>query len=86
MVYLVEVKPGLWYAYRSIRLPDRKHPVKQYIGPASKTMVKAERRRQAEAARRKKKECSPTPGKSSDAAPVSNRSNPNISEKLDYKK
>ena len=57
MVYLVEVKPGLWYAYKSVRLPGHKHPVKQYIGPASKTMIKAE------AAERKKR--SPTPDKSS---------------------
>jgi len=62
MVYIVEVKPGLFYAYRSVRLPRHKHPVKQYIGPASKVMVKAERRRRAEAVTRKKQRriCSPT--------------------------
>ena len=53
MVYVVEVKPGLFYAYRSVRLPGHKHPVKQYIGPASKAMIKAERRKHAEADRRK---------------------------------
>lgn len=42
MVYVVEVKPGLWYAYKSVRMPGHKYPVKQYIGPASKAMVKAE--------------------------------------------
>lgn len=49
MVYLVEVKPGLWYLYRSVRVPGRKHPVKKYIGPASKAKVKKHlERREAE--------------------------------------
>jgi len=74
LVYLIEVKPGLWYAYKCVRLPGHKHPVKQYIGPASKAMVKAERRRQAEAVRRKRRTCSPTPDKNSSE------------EKLDYKR
>ncbi len=65
MVYVVEVKPGLFYAYKSVRLPGHKYPVKQYIGPASQAMIKAEHRKQAEAARRKRKLCSPTPNKSS---------------------
>ena len=77
MVYVVEVKPGLWYAYKCVRLPGHKHPVKQYIGPASKVMIKAERRRRAEAASRKQGVCSPT-----DANLDSNGS---ISE-LDYKR
>jgi len=74
MVYHVEVKPGLWYTYRCVRLPGHKHPVKQYIGPASQAMVKAERRRQAEAVSRKRRICSPTPDKSGSE------------EKLDYKR
>ena len=63
MVYLVEVKPGLWYAYRSVRLPGHKYPVKEYIGPASRTMIKAERRKQTETAKRKR---SPTPDTDAD--------------------
>jgi len=68
MVYLVEVKPGLWYAYRSVRMPGHKYPVKQYIGPASKTMIKAERRKQAKAAKQKERRCSPTPNTDADKA------------------
>ena len=86
MVYVVEVKPGLFYAYRSVRLPGHKYPVKQYIGPASQAIIKAQRRKQAEAVKRNKRRCSPTPDKSSDASPISNQSSSNISEKLDYKK
>ena len=74
MVYVVEVKPGLFYAYRSVRLPDHKYPVKQYIGPASQAMVKAERRKQAEAVNRKKKECSPTPNKNNSGESWTTRS------------
>lgn len=73
MVYVVEVKPGLFYAYRSVRLPGHKYPVKQYIGPASKAEVKAERRRRAESSSQKRKECNPTPDKVSE-------------KKLDYKR
>lgn len=59
MVYLVQVK-GHWYAYRSERQPGHKYPVKIYLGPATRSMVKAERRKLAEAARRKKQKRSPT--------------------------
>ena len=34
MVFVQEIKPNLWYVYKSVRLPDHKHPVKIYLGPA----------------------------------------------------
>lgn len=40
MVYIVEVKPGLYYLYRSVRVPGRRHPVKMYIGRAGTSKVK----------------------------------------------
>ena len=60
MVYIVEVKPGLFYAYKCVRLPGHRYPVKQYIGPASQAMIKRERRKQAETTKQKKRRCSPT--------------------------
>ncbi len=35
MVFVVEVKPGLWYVYESYRKPGYEHPFHRYLGPAN---------------------------------------------------
>lgn len=59
MVFVVEVKPGLWYVYESYRKPGYDYPFKRYLGPADGyrgglKMIERKRREMEEKAEQKK--------------------------------
>ena len=56
MVFVVEVKPGMWYVYESYRKPGYEYPFHRYLGPADQYRggLKLVRQKQAKAAEREK--------------------------------